>query len=153
MWSCSLDRIEFIFQESQNLEPRNLLTSAFLVTIVTKQIFRDNQKIYVPFERAWKTDQEKYHNIYPKTNILGDITQNKQNDVTKSDVIEHKNFAKIQKILFHSTENLSRNKKYYQEKIQISQHQGFVFRFAWTKLRTKSHFLHFGFGFPQAAPS
>ena len=49
---------------------------------------RQNWKIFVPFERAWKTDKEKGHNLYLKMNMSGDIKKIRQNDVINDDVIE-----------------------------------------------------------------
>ena len=53
-----------------------------------KKLKSSNSKIFVPFERAWKTDKEKGHNLYLKMHISGDIKETRQNDVINDDVIE-----------------------------------------------------------------
>ena len=59
-----------------------------LVTMATKIKSPQNWKIFGPFERAWKTDKEKGHNLYLKMNMWGDIKEIRQNDVINDDVIE-----------------------------------------------------------------
>ena len=88
-----------------------------LVTMATKNQSHQNWKIFVPFERAWKTDWKKGHNLHLKKNIPGDINELRQNDVMNYDVIEKLKMVKMLKFLVHLKENLSGNKKYYYQKV------------------------------------
>ena len=56
--------------------------------MATKIKSHQNWKFFGTFERAWKTDKEKGHNLYLKMNMWGDIKEMRQNDVINDDAIE-----------------------------------------------------------------
>ena len=87
-----------------------------LVTMATKNFWSPNSKIFIPFERAWKTEWKKGHNLYLKINISRYINKRRSKNDVIDDVIGDKKVVKIKKFSVLLKEDLLRNKKYYYEK-------------------------------------